>query len=402
MDWLGGAGGIRISSAAVILRGVLGFVMALVLGGGAGQAFRYVRPGALPRAPAKVAELANRHHSPAFGVVQAAGDAELNVRGNWEKAVPKKRVGNFVSLRLGERPESGVVLQAPGARIRMFGGAHVLASRVDSTTRVQLSSGGLLVHSEKVALEVRVPAMAMVISGNTFGVLVRAHSTVVAALAGELKITNPNGQSESLAPGRTAILYPDRLAPLGIAPTVRLELQAWGKDSKGYWIRGVTWPTARISYLEGDHWQMLEPGKDGSFTLEFARKPKRDRIFAVDSLGRVGRFGQPSIQVAEVVALLFPKATDDKTAQQDHAPDTAALDLPSELKGQRIDEDKQEPPKRKRRRSRRRARSAGAGGFGLEKEEVRLPSQKKKKKKSRLSKELEGLDDRTKELIEKF
>lgn len=314
---------------------LLGFLAALVLGGGAGAA---IAPVAQRMAPARLQDTRPPAIDPGKVVVESVkGEVQMLDRaGEWVGVVSASRVSRPVRLRtVGADGE--VSLAFRGVRVVAAMQADFMLSAPGPEPSILVSDGHVRIHRGANPLQLFVPDREIKLTGKTFGVYVQAKAVTVAVLDGELEVQAPGRKPIKFARGRELAITARRLMPAVLDKQLSIEVQGTSRRGYRYTLTGRTAPHARVVHTDDDKREkLLDVSPAGIFSVNLLdRRPPAGTLVAFDAAGRRAEVDRPSQTLDEVVAALTggigsPKpAAAETPAKAEPEPEPAAPNAPA-------------------------------------------------------------------------
>lgn len=302
----------------------MGFVLALVIGGGAGAA---IKPVAGSMAPAAAVD--SRPPEASLGrvdveAVQGTAQA-LSASGDWVKLELGSRLRRPLKLRtVGHDAHLTVTFQ--GVRLVAEHEAIVMLSAPGPQPSVLVQQGHARVFRSSGDLAVFVPDREVKLLGQTFGVWVREEGVAVAVLDGELEVKAPGRKPMKFARGRELVLA-ERVVPAVLDQQLEIQVQGTSRRGSRYTLTARTAPHALVVHTDDNGARHILPvSPAGAFSVDLLdRRPQPGQLVAYDSAGRQAEVDKPSQSLDEVVQALAGAAPSAKVAPAEPAGDPAEV-----------------------------------------------------------------------------
>jgi hypothetical protein len=286
---------------------ILGFIVALILGGGGGFAVELL--AAREKTPFETTPLPAKNISDRIVIESVRGSVRvLAPSGTWRPA----REGDTL-----ERP-TGIKADGPEASITLFhAGVRVVAQRdarvmigAAGTLGLVVDSGQLLVHSSAGKVKVQVPSSQASLVGDAFGVWARRESLTVAVLDNDVALQSAT-QATKYPSGREVVLTSGGAVPSVLAPQLKIEVQSIEKQGGRFAITAkANMPNAAVYVKRGARYEEVPVGQFGSFTVVLDRQdPVEGELVAYDAAGRRAQIDRPSEMLDRTLEALAKNAT---------------------------------------------------------------------------------------------
>ena len=306
---------------------ILGFAVALVIGGGAGAA---IGPMAQSMAAPKAADsqLPNLDLG-RVDVETVAGTVQMqDAKGDWVNIEPGDRLTRPLAIRT-VGAEGRVGLAFKGIRLVGEHGTHFMLSAPGMESSVLLQSGHLRVYRGSGDLALYIPDREVKLLGQTFGVWVREKGVAVAVLDGELEVKAPGRKPMKFARGRELVLA-KRVVPAVLDQKLEVQVQGTSRRGYRYTLTARTAPHAHVVHTDDKgNQKVLQVSPAGVFSVDLLdRRPQPGQLVAYDSAGRRAEVDKPSISLSEVVEALSGAAPAKAEAAQPAEPAKAPAESP--------------------------------------------------------------------------
>lgn len=283
---------------------LLGFLIALALGGGAGAA---IGPLAESMSPPRISDQRPPNIDPGRVVVDAVEGVVqvLDRGGEWVDIEADSRFGRPARLRT-VGAASSVSLAFRGVRLAAGHDAELMLSAPGPEPAVLVTRGHVRVHRGAADIELFVPDREVKLVGRTFGVWVREDEVTVAVLDGELELHAPGRKPIKFARGRELLVNSRRVIPSVLEQRLQIQVQGTSRRGARYTLTGRTAPHARVVHTDARERQdILRVSPAGVFSVDLRdRRPEPGELVAYDAAGRRAEVDAPSITLEEVVEQL--------------------------------------------------------------------------------------------------
>ncbi len=335
---------------------ILGFGIALVVGGGAGAAIAPISKSiATPQAaPSSLAEIdvGRVQVESVKGKVQA-----LNAKGDWISLDAKARVHRPVRIRTVGW-QSQATLSFKGVRLVVEQNADLMLSAPGPKPSILVQAGHVRLHRGTGDIAMYIPDREVKLIGQTYGVWVRDRRVAVAVLEGELEVRSGATKPMKFANRRELVLL-DRVVPALLDERLQIQVQGTSRRGRRYTLTGRTAPHALVVHMDDKGKRNILPvSSAGVFSVDLLdRRPQPGQLVAYDSAGRRAEVDSPSASLKEIVDSLSGVARAVAKAPASATPpatNTAAAESPAKAdKPTTI-----EPPARPKKRAKKAAAKA--------------------------------------------
>ncbi|MBK6687498.1 MAG: FecR domain-containing protein [Deltaproteobacteria bacterium] len=303
----------------------LGFVVALVVGGGAGLGLN-LAAGGLVAVPAPNAGQAM--WDPPLTVTSVTGEVEaLGREATWRSV----RAGDLLPRPIAIRTRgfgSEVQLSFRGTEVQAGHDAELVLGAAGIETWLQLDAGRVLVVRKARPLTVAIPARGLEISGTSYAVRVVDKKVTLAVLDGEAGVKRGPDAPVTFGRAREVVITEKQMAPLVIEPKLELAITGVTRIGKKATIAGKTSPLAELFLDRGGGFEQLVLNAAGTFTFEIeANEVPAGALVAVDTLGRRAEPNRPSPSLEELLRTMgapAPTARAEAPAPPPSEPPAAA------------------------------------------------------------------------------
>ncbi len=301
-------------------RVLLGFLVALVIGAGAGvglgplaDSMAATQPGSVP--PLTLVE-------DAVTVEFAEGRVQGLFRsGSWGPVERGTVLARPTSLRTG--PESRVRVTFRGATLEARERSAVSVSAPGPVLSVLVESGLAMVATGGAPITVRAPSHQLAAQGKAMGMMVLPERAGVAVLDGEVELSYRGARPSLFAAGRQIDVSEGEITPSVLEPRLVIEEdRTAGGGGGGGRFAGRTAPAASVWVNRGGTYTRVPITFAGLFTVDLAGpRPAPGELVAYDAAGRRAEVGLPSSTIDEVLAVLREASARRRPAAPSPAPE---------------------------------------------------------------------------------
>lgn len=302
----------------------LGFVAAVVVGGGAGLSLNLAAEG-LVQPPLPNAGQASIE--PPLTVTAVTGEVEaLGREATWRSV----RAGDLLPRPIALRTRgfgSEVQLSFRGTEVRAGHEAELVLGAGGVETWLQLDAGRVLVVRKARPLTIAIPARGLEIAGTSYAVRVVEKKVTLAVLDGEAGVKRGSDAPVTFGRAREVNITHKQMTPLVIEPKLELAVTGVTRIGKKTTIAGKTSALAELFLDRGGGFEQLPLSAAGTFTFEIeANELPAGALVAIDALGRRAEPNRPSPSLEELLSTMgapTPTARAEATP-----PPPAAADVP--------------------------------------------------------------------------
>jgi hypothetical protein len=280
----------------------IGFVVALILGGGGGFALGPLAANERMQPPAPPAS--TRAAQSRVVIESVKGQCKvLTPSGQWRLARDSETLERPTGVR-AEGPEASITVYHAGVRVIAQHDARVMIGQSAGSIAVEVDAGQAVIHSSAGRIRVMVPAAQATITGDAFGLWARKDETRIAVLDGEIGVDTPS-LSTKFAAGREVLLNSQGASPSVLAPQLKMESQRIDRAGVRYMVSAKTSPNAVVMVRRNGRYEEVPVSAYGAFTAAIdGPRPQDGELVAYDAAGRRAQLDRASETLDRVLATI--------------------------------------------------------------------------------------------------
>jgi hypothetical protein len=300
-------------------RVLLGFLVALVIGAGAGVGLGPLADSMAATQPGSVAPLTLVEDSVLVEVAEGRVQG-LYRSGSWGPVERGTVLARPTSLRTG--PESRVRVLFRGATLEARERSAVSVSAPGPVLSVLVESGLALVATGGAPITARAPTHQLSVQGKALGLMVLPERAGVAVLDGEAELSYRGARPTLFAAGRQIDVSEGEITPSVLEPRLVIEEDRTAGGSRGSRFAGRTAPAAAVWLNRGGTYSRVPISFAGLFAVDLSGpRPAPGELVAYDAAGRRAELGLPSSTIEEVLAVLREGSARRRPAAPSPAPE---------------------------------------------------------------------------------